>query len=71
MFRPTWFLRVFTEISDGLSFGCHVLLRESPALSLLRDITEEAFGFFVEMECAVGLLALRCYGFYKVLNSLS
>ncbi len=47
-----------------LSFGGHVVLRESPALSLLRDVPGgsprlAAFGFFVEMESAVGRLALR------------
>ncbi len=54
------------------------MLREfSTALLLLRDVTGEGLlrsavaWFCVEMESAVGLLALRCYGCYEVLNSHS
>ncbi len=54
------------RVAEGIS-GCS---------SLLRDVTGEALSrlaaawFLYEMEGTVGLLALRCYSFYEVLNYL-
>ncbi len=69
------FLRSFVPFHMLLYplFRSNVLLWESPLL--LRDVTGEALfssavaWLCVEIESAVTLLVLRCYGFYEVLDS--